>query len=268
MAPQFVKPYVKSNKNDANDAAAICEAMSRPSMRYVGVKTVEQQDLQAVHRVRSSLITERTAKANQLRGLVYEYGLVAPRELTALRRAAVAWLEDASNGLTVRFRSLLSGLYDDLRALDERVRDLDREIAAISRENESVGRLEQLRGIGPLTASALVALVGDARQYRNGRQLAVALGLTPRQHSSGGKERLLGISKRGDKYVRTLLIHGARSALRTAPGKTDRLSRWVVARAERSHPNVAATALANKMARVAWAMLRHGTNYEPDRVAA
>jgi transposase len=268
MAPQFVKPYVKSNKNDANDAAAICEAMSRPSMRYVGVKTVEQQDLQAVHRVRSSLIGERTAKANQLRGLVYEYGLVAPRELTSLRRAVPTWLEDASNGLTVRFRSLLSGLYEDLRALDERVRELDREIATISREHEAVGRLEQVRGIGPLTASALFALVGDARQYRNGRQLAVALGLTPRQHSSGSKERLLGISKRGDKYVRTLLIHGARSALRTAPGKTDRLSRWVVALAERAHPNVAATALANKMARVAWAMLRHGTNYEPDRVAA
>lgn len=268
MAPQFVKPYVKSNKNDANDAAAICEAMSRPSMRYVGVKTIEQQDLQAVHRVRSSLISERTAKANQLRGLVYEYGLVAPRELSSLRRAVPAWLEDASNGLTPRFRCLMSGLYEDLRGLDERVRELDREIAAISREHEAVGRLEQLRGIGPLTASALFALVGDARQYRNGRQLAVALGLTPRQHSSGSKERLLGISKRGDKYVRTLLIHGARSALRTAPGKTDRLSRWVVALAERSHPNVAATALANKMARVAWAMLRHGTNYEPDRVAA
>jgi transposase len=268
IAPQFVKPYVKTNKTDANDAEAICEAMSRPSMRFVGVKTVEQQDLQAVHRVRSSLIRERTAKANQLRGLVYEYGLVAPRELSSLRRATPEWLEDASNGLTPRFRALLSGLYRDLRLLDERVRELDQEIAAIAREHEPVARLEQLRGIGPLTASALYALVGDARQYRNGRELAVALGLTPRQHSSGGKERLLGISKRGDKYVRTLLIHGARSALRAAPGKTDRLSRWVLALAERSHPNVAATALANKMARVAWAMLRHGTNYEPERVVA
>ena len=126
----------------------------------------------------------------------------------------------------------------------------------------------QLHGVGPLIATALYALVGDARQYRNGRDLAVALGLTPRQHSSGGKEKVLGISKRGDKYVRTLLIHGARSALRTAPGKTDRLSRWALALAERSHPNVAVTALANKTARVAWAMLRHGTNYEPERGAA
>ena len=268
IAPQFVKPYVKTNKTDANDAEAICEAMSRPSMRFVGVKTVEQQDLQAVHRVRSSLIRERTAKANQLRGLVYEYGLVAPRELISLRRAVPEWLEDAENGLTARFRALLAGLYGDLLQYDARVRELDQEIAVIARENEAVGRLEQLRGIGPLTALALYALVGDARQYRNGREMAVSLGLTPRQHSSGGKERRLGISKRGDKYVRTLLIHGARSALRAAPGKTDRLSRWALALAERSHPNVAATALANKMARVAWAMLRHGTNYEPERVVA
>jgi transposase len=268
IAPQFVKPYVKTNKTDANDAEAICEAMSRPSMRFVAVKSVEQQDLQAVHRVRSSLIRERIAKANQLRGLVYEYGLVAPRELHALRRAVPEWLEDAENGLTARFRALLAGLYRDLQQLDERVRELDREIATIVREHEPVGRLQQLTGIGPLTASALYALVGDARQYRNGRELAVALGLTPRQHSSGGKEKLLGISKRGDKYVRTLLIHGARSALRVAPGKTDRLSRWAMALTERAHPNVATVALANKLARIAWAMLRHGTNYEPEQLAA
>ena len=268
IAPQFVKPYVKSNKNDANDAQAICEAMSRPSMRFVAVKTVEQQDIQAVHRVRASLITERTAKANQLRGLVYEYGLIAPREIASLRRAVPDWLEDTTNGLSARFRALLAALYRDLQRLDERVRELDQEIAAIARDDEAVRRIEQLRGIAPLTASALVAMIGDGRQFKNGRQLAVALGLTPRQHSSGGKDKLLGISKRGDKYLRTLMIHGARSALRVAPGKTDRLSRWALALAERSHPNVAATALANKMARVAWAMLRHGTNYEPERVAA
>lgn len=268
IAPQFVKPYVKTNKTDANDAEAICEAMSRPSMRFVAVKSVEQQDLQAVHRVRSSLIRERTAKANQMRGLLYEYGLVAPREISSLRRALPEWLEDAENGLTVRFRTLLAGLYRDLQQLDERVRELDREIATIAREHEPIGRLQQLTGIGPLTASALYALVGDARQYRKGRELAVALGLTPRQQSSGGKEKLLGISKRGDKYVRTLLIHGARSALRVAPNKTDRISCWAVALAERSHPNVAAAALANKLARIAWAMLRHGTNYEAEHVAA
>jgi transposase len=263
IAPQFVKPYVKTNKNDANDAEAICEAMSRPSMRFVAVKTVEQQDLQAVHRVRTSLVHDRTAKANQMRGLVYEYGLVAPQHLPALRKAVPGWLEDAGNGLSGRFRALLAGLYGDLQALDERVHELDRELAAIAREHESVGRLVQLSGLGPVSASALYALVGDGRQYRNGRELAVALGLAPRQHGTGGRAKLLGISKRGDKYVRTLLIHGARSALRCAAGKTDRLSRWAVALAERAHPNVAAVALANKTARIAWAMLRHGTNYEP-----
>lgn len=268
IPPQYVKPYVKTNKHDAADAEAICEAMSRPGMRFVAVKTVEQLDLQAVHRVRQALIKERTAKANQIRGFMYERGVVAPQELSALRRALPEWLEDAENALTGRFRPLLAGLYDDLRRLDDRVRELDDELLKIAREHEPVRRLKQLRGVGPVTASALYALVGDARQYRNGRELAVALGLTPRQHSSGGKEKLLGISKRGDKYVRTLLIHGARSALRTAPGKDDRVSKWVMSLAERSHPNKAATALANKMARVAWAMLRHGTDYEADRAAA
>jgi transposase len=268
IAPQYVKPYVKTNKHDAADAEAICEAMSRPGMRFVGVKTLEQQDLQAVHRVRQALVKERTAKSNQIRALMYERGIVAPRNLGALRRALPEWLEDAENALTVRFRTLLAALGDDLRRLDERVSELDDELVAIAHDHEPVHRLMQLRGLGPVTASALYALVGDARQFKNGRELAVALGLTPRQHSSGGKERLLGISKRGDKYVRTLMIHGARSALRRASTKDDRVSRWVVSLAERSHPNKAATALANKMARVAWAMLRHGTSYEPDRAAA
>lgn len=268
IAPQFVKPYVKTNKHDAADAEAICEAMSRPSMRFVAVKTVEQQDLQAVHRVRQSLIKERTAKANQVRGLLYERGMVAPRELNALRRALPEWLEDATNDLTGRLRALLAALYEDLKRLDERVGELDDELVAIAREHEPVRRLTQLRGVGTVTASALYALVGDARQYKNGRELAVALGLTPRQHSSGGKEKLLGISKRGDPYVRSLLIHGARAALRVAANKEGRVSRWAMALAGRSHMNVATVALANKMARVAWAMLRHGTEYEPDRAAA
>jgi transposase len=232
-------------------------------MRFVGVKTVEQQDLQAVHRVRSSLIRERTAKANQLRGLVYEYGLVAPREISALRRATPEWLEDAENGLTVRFRSLLASLYRDLKQLDERVRELDQEVAAITREHEPARRLMQINGIGPLIASALYALVGDARQYRNGRDLAVALGLTPRQHSSGGKEKLLGISKRGDTYLRTLLIHGARSAVRAFQGRPDQSSNpWLEKLLGRRNLNIAAVALANKNARIVWALLARNREYE------
>jgi transposase len=267
IAPQFVKPYVKSNKNDANDAEAICEAMGRPSMRFVAVKTVEQQDTQAVHRVRASLVEQRTAKASQIRGLVAEYGLIAPKELCQLRAALPRWLDDPHNGLTERFRGLLHGLWGDLTALDERVRALDHEITALSRSDPDAKRLQQLRGIGPITATALVAAVGNGEQFANGRQMAAAMGLTPRQHSSAGKERHLGISKRGDAYLRCLLIHGARSVIRTAAHKPDRLSLWVTGLAARSHPNLAAVALANKTARMAWAMLRNGTDYQPDRVA-
>lgn len=263
IAPQFVKPYVKSNKNDANDAEAICEAMARPSMRFVAVKSVEQQDIQAVHRIRSGLITQRTATANQIRGLMSEYGLVAPKEMHYLRAAIPAWLEDAENGLTARFRRLLAGLHADLTLLDRRVAELDAEIAAIAKADPAVQRLQQLRGVGPIIATALVAAVGSGEQFANGRQMSAALGLTPRQYSSGGKERLYGISKRGDTYLRTLLIHGARAVIRTAKNKDDRLSLWINALVERSHTNNAAAALANKTTRIAWAMLRNGTDYQP-----
>jgi transposase len=264
IAPQFVKPYVKSNKNDANDAEAICEAMSRPSMRFVTVKTVEQQDIQAVHRVRASLVDQRKATANQIRGLTSEYGLIAPKELVYLRAAIPRWLEDLGNGLSERFRRLLRGLWEDMLALDRRVTELEREIEEIGRHDPVAVRLQQLRGIGPITATALVATIGDASQFASGRQMAASLGLTPKQNSSGGKERLLGISKRGDTYLRCLLIHGARAVLRTAPAKTDRLSTWVTRIAITRHPNIAAVALANKTARIAWAMMSRGTDYHPE----
>jgi transposase len=264
IAPQFVKPYVKSNKNDANDAEAICEAMSRPHMRFVSVKTVEQQDVQAVHRIRTGLIEQRTAKANQIRGLTSEYGLVAPRELGQLRAAIPCWLEDTGNGLTERFRRLLRGLWHDLQGLDERVREMDREIDRLAAEDPVARRLQQLRGVGPITATALVATIGDANQYANGRQMAASLGLTPRQNSSGGKDRLLGISKRGDPYLRQLLVHGGRSVLRTSKHKQDRLSQWINRIALTRHQNVAVVAMANKTARIAWAMMKHGTDYQPD----
>ena len=268
IAPQFVKPYVKSNKNDANDAEAICEALGRPSMRFVAVKTVEQQDIQAVHRIRAELVKQRTAKANQIRGLVAEYGLVAPKEIGHLRRALPIWLEDAENGLSDQFRRLLAGLWGDLRGLDERMTELDREIALIAQGDPVAKRLQQLRGVGPIIATALVAAVGNGEQFANGRQMSAAFGLTPRQHSSGGKERLLGISKRGDSYLRSLLIHGARSVIQTAKDKDDRLSQWVTHLAARSHPNVAAVALANKTTRMAWAMLRNGADYQPELVTS
>jgi transposase len=264
MAPQFVKPYVKSNKNDANDAEAICEAMSRPHMRFVTVKSIEQQDIQATHRIRSELMTQRTAKSNQIRGLVTEYGLVAPLTLRALRAAIPCWLEEAENGLTDHFRTLLHGVWTDLVTLDDRVLELDQTIQKLANSNEVTRRLQQLRGVGPMVATALVATVGDAQQYHKGRQMAAAIGLTPRQHSGGGKDRLLGISKRGDVYLRSLLVHGARAVVSQAKHRDDRLSRWVIGIAQRRHPNVAAVALANKTARMAWAMLRNETDYDPE----
>ncbi|MFN8985216.1 MAG: IS110 family transposase [Burkholderiales bacterium] len=263
IAPQFVKPYVKSNKNDANDAEAICEAMSRPNMRFVRPKSVENQDLQAVHRVRAEVSSHRKAKANQIRGLVSEYGLVAPRELLHLRKAIPCWLEDAENGLTGRFRRLLDGLWQDLLAMDKRMAELDAEILEIAKTDPVAQRLQQLRGVGPLIATAMVATIGDANQFTNGRQMAASIGLTPRQNSSGGKDRLLGISKRGDVYLRSLLIHGARSMMFASRSKDDRLSLWVKAIAARSHPNKAAVAPANKTVRIAWAMMKNGTDYEP-----
>jgi transposase len=261
MAPQFVKPYVKTNKNDAADAEAICEAMSRPGMRFVPVKTVEQQDIQALHRVRSELVKQRTAKGNQIRGLLAEYGLVVQKRIECLRVALPELLEDADNGLTCEFRALLDGLRLDLVGLDERVGQLDRQIVQMCRASVAAKRLQEIPGIGPVTASALIAAVGDGSGFKRGRDMAAFLGLVPRQHSSGGKEKLLGISKRGDSYLRTLLIHGARSVQRVSVNKTDPSSRWLNAVSARRHKNIAAVALANKTARMAWAVLSKGQAY-------
>ena len=267
VAAQFVKPYVKSNKNDAVDAEAICEAMSRPNMRFVAVKSVQQQDVQASHRIREELVCQRTAKANQIRGLVGEYGLIAPVGIGQLRKALPTWLEDAQNGLTEMFRVLLCGLAEDLRRLDDRVQVLSEQITQHVRQDPVANKLMELRGVGPLIASALAAAIGDGRQYTKGRDFAASLGLTPRQHSTGGKDRLLGISKRGDSYLRKLMIHGSRAVMRHAKNKEDNLSRWVNGLASRKHVNVATVALANKTARVAWALVYNETSYDPAKVA-
>ena len=264
IPPQFVKPYVKSNKNDANDAEAICEAMSRPHMRFVAVKTVEQQDIQALHRIRAGLMSDRTGLANRMRGLVAEYGVVAPQTLTALQRSIPDWLEEADNGLSDRFRSLLHDLWGDLKYLTRRIDELDKAIRLLADENAVTQRLQQLRGVGPLVATALVATVASGQQYAKGKQMAAAIGLTPRQHSSGNKDRLLGISKRGDAYLRTILIHGARAVVSQAKHRDDRLSRWCTDIARRRHPNVAAVALANKTVRMAWAMMKDESVYDPE----
>lgn len=261
MAPQFVKPYVKSGKNDANDAEAICEAVGRPSMRFVAIKTVEQQVIQAEHRIRSRLVKSRTALTNEIRGFLAEFGVIVAKSLGPLRRALPELLEDAENGLPGDFRVLLMGLSEELRALDERIAAFDARIAQVAREDDRIKRLLEIEGIGPITASALVAAVGDATQFNSGRDMAACFGLTPRQHSSGGKNRLGRISKRGDKYIRMLLVHGARAALKAAQNKGDGRSRWVKNLADRRNKNIATVALANKNARIAWSILSRGESY-------
>jgi transposase len=262
MAPQLVKPYVSRQKNDANDAEGICEAVGRPKMRFVAVKTVAQQEVQAAHRVRSELIRRRTAKANQIRGLLAEFGLVVGKRIEVLRRALPELLEDGDNGLSGGMRRLLDGLRRDLVQLDERVAEVEAVIVAEARTNEACVRLQTIPGIGPLTASALVSAVGDGRQFKNGRQLAAWAGLVPAQDSSGGKPRLLGISKHGDTYLRTLLIHGGRAVERTCATKTDARSRWLRELGTRRHKNIAAVAQANRNARIAWALLSRGESYQ------
>jgi transposase len=268
MAPQFVKPYVKTNKNDARDAEAICEAVARPNMRFVAVKTVEQQALLAVHRARQGFVTARTAQSNQLRGLLSEFGIVMPKGIHGVQRRMPEILGDAENGLPGISRELFARLYAHFKELDRQVAEMERQIKAWHRGSTASRRLEAIPGIGPLSASALAASIGDAKVFKSGRQLAAWLGLVPRQHSSGGKEVLLGISKRGDTYLRTLLIHGARSVLLSLKRHANRAEGWLARLAARRNHNIAAVALANKNARIIWALLAHDRDYQSGYRAA
>jgi transposase len=261
LPPQYVKPFLLGQKNDANDAAAICTAMAHPQIPRVTVKTIAQQDMQALHRIRAMQMKHRTALINQTRGLLAEYGVVVAVSPAALRKAIPELLEDADNGLSFDFRQLLAELYDDLAAIEQRVAELTQRIEREVRAGDDGKRLLEIPGIGPLTASALIATVGDARQFKNGRQMAAFLGLVPRQHSSGGKTRLLGIHKHGDSYLRGLLVHGARSVLRVAADKPDDRSRWLMNLATRRHRNIATVAQANKTTRIAWAILTREQHY-------
>jgi transposase len=269
IAPQHVKPYVLGQKNDANDAAGICEAISRPHIPHVAIKTQAQQDIQALHRIRSDVMKTRTAKVNQVRGLLAEYGVVIAKSIHQCRRALPSILEDADNGLSFGFRALLSGLYDDLVALDHRIKQLDSAVRDSVREHEVARRLCDLPGIGVLSASALLTIISDEKQaahFKNGRQFSAFLGMTPKQHSTGGKQRLLGIHKRGDSYLRSLLVHGARSVYRVAANKNkdDARSQWLVHLGKRRHHNIAVVAQANKTARMAWAIVRYSRHYQPE----
>ena len=264
MAPQFVKPYVKTNKNDAADAEAICEAVTRPTMRFVPIKNGEQQAVLALHRARQGFVKARTAQANQIRGLLAEYGIVIPQGISHIARQLPEILEDGENGLPGAFRQLIDRLGEHLKALDRQVDELEAQIQVWHRANPASLKLAKIPGVGPLTASAMVATVGDATNFSNGRQLTAWIGMVPRQHSSGGKQTLLGISKRGDSYLRTLLIHGARAVIRLAKNKPGYGGSWLAGILQRRHKNVAAVALASKNARIAWALLAKDREYATD----
>jgi transposase len=267
MAPQFVKPYVKANKHDVADAEAICEAVTRPNMRFVSIKTVEQQAVLALHRARQGMVKARTAQANQIRGLLAEFGLALPQGIHNLPKLVPTMLDDEQDRMPGLFRALILRLLDHFKELHRQVDDLEKQILQWHRTSPLSLRVEKVPGIGPLTATALVASVGDARNFANGRQLAAWLGLVPKQHSTGGKAKLLGISKRGETYLRTLFIHGGRAVVKQAE-RPEQNSGWLGRLVGRRNKNVAAVAMANKNARTVWALLAHDREYRPDYAAA
>ncbi|MGH7923366.1 MAG: IS110 family transposase [Candidatus Binatus sp.] len=264
MSPALVRPYrSRPDKHDRNDADAICEAVRRPQMRYVAAKSIAQQDLLALHRVRAQLMKQRIALSNQLRALLHERGVVARLGAAGLRQALRDALADEHNEVSGALGELLRELSGRLREFEQRIAALDRRLECAAQDDERCQRLMQVPGAGPLTASALVAMVGNAREFKSGRELSAYLGLTPRQHSSGGKTVMLGISKHGDRYLRTLLIHGARSVLYRKRIHAHPRAAWAARIMAARAPNVAAVALANHNARVLWALLTRGSNYRP-----
>lgn len=260
---QFVKPYVKSQKNDTVDAEAIAEAVTRPTMRFAQVRTTEQIDLQALHRIRDQLIASRTRLINQVRGFCLEYGIAIRQGTGVFRRDLPCALADEENDLTPAMRRMLAELFEDVGRLDARITQVTREIEGLAASDDRARRLMTIPGIGPIVATALLAAIGDGRQFRRARDLAAWLGLVPREHSTGGKTTLFSISKRGNRYVRRLLIHGARSCVLHLDRTRDRLGAWLDALQSRMHANKVAVALAAKIARMAWAIItRPGALYE------
>lgn len=268
VPPQLVKPFVRSNKSDARDALAICEATFRPDIHFVPVKSVEQQDLQLLQRVRSRYVRSRTAQGNQIRSIAAEYGVIFPQSLKALRTALPLALEDAGNNLTAVARRTLADLSDELRAIDEKIDALTEQMMDLARQFEAYDRLQSVPGVGPVIAAALLAAIGSGQQFQCGRDCAAWLGLVPRQTGTGGKLRLLNISKRGDRELRTLLIHGARTVLRWSDRRTDSMTRWARSVKERRGHNKAVVALANKLARIVWRVIHEGEGFDPKKAAA
>lgn len=264
--PKFVKPYLMADKNDANDASAICEAVQRPHMRFVPSKSQAQADIQAIHRVRRRLVESRTATINQVRGLLAENGVVFRQGACYVRACLPGIIDDPQNELSEVMRQLLRCLYETLVFLDDKIAEQNMALKAIVKSNETCQRLMRVPGIGFITATILLSVAGAAADFKNGREFAAYLGLVPRQHSTGGRQRMLGITKRGDSYVRTLLIHGARAVLRSMKMGRKPLGEgpqalWLSKLIERRGPNRASVALANKTARIVWSMMARGSEY-------
>jgi transposase len=267
MPAQYVKPYVKTNKNDYLDAEAIAEAVQRPTMRFVPVKTDEQLDLQALHRVRDRWVARRTAVMNQMRGFLLERGITMRKGPSHLAAQLQNIFGEGNCSFSGRTQGLLLELKHEWDELERRIEEASAELQRIAKQDDACSRLMEIPGIGPLVSTALVASVGNAITFRKGRDLAAWLGLVPRQHSTGGRPKLLGISKRGNEYLRRMLLHGARSVMMQAERNRSALGVWITDLSKRKHHNVTAVALANKMARIAWAMLTRGSHYSASQLA-
>ena len=263
IAGQFVKPFVKSNKNDFVDAEAIAEAVERKNMRFVPIKTDDQLDLQGIHRVRDRLISRRTAVINQLRAFLLERGMAFAQRPAKLKAAMGNILGNAEVDLTPRMRSLIAILWSEWKLVQKQIEDLDLELERISSSDAGCTRIRQIPGIGPVTATAIVAAIGNGAAFRKGRDFAAWLGIVPRQYSTGGKAKLLGISKRGNVYLRKVLIHGARAAVLRIKRDRAPIGAWLDALDARAPKNVVVVAMANKLARIAWAVLSSGEEYRP-----
>jgi len=261
IPPQHVKPFVKGNKNDRNDAFAITEAAKRPGLHCVEPRSLEQTDLIQVHRLRERKVTQRTALINQLRGFLTEYGIVVSQGKERLLAEIPSLLEDDDNGLTASSRQLFQSIVEEWRALNAAIQELDKRIKRQATESEAAERLTQIKGVAAQTATAVVAHAGNGSAYKNGRHFAANLGLVPKEHSSGGKQKLGGVTKRGNNYLRRLLIQGAWSVIRYTDRSDDRLSRWARELVVRRGKQKAAVAVANKLARIIWSMLYRGTEY-------
>ncbi|MCP4011058.1 MAG: IS110 family transposase, partial [Proteobacteria bacterium] len=263
IAPQFVKPFVKTNKNDASDAEAICEAMQRPTMRFAAVKSAEQQSILMLHRARELLVRQKTMLLNALRGHCAEFGIVVAQGAFRVGELVAIIHDDKDDRIPAVARDALGFLVNQLHGVKEQITTLEKKLKAWHKNNEASRRLETIPGIGVITATALVATIGDASQFKSGRELAAWLGLVPRQNSSGNKQRLGRISKRGDKYLRKLLVHGARTVLRWRVVKKEKRTIWLEDMLHRRPTNVVLVAMANKTARVVWALLNKGENWQP-----